>query len=95
MARREPLPVAALDIRSAEARKRGGIPFVNHHPATVASQFLAAGLRTERVLSVSNLRHPVIKKALPERAILVAERIAQARLARMQFGPSLFFLLRK
>lgn len=95
MVRREPLPVEAIDIRSAATRERGGIPFVNHHPATVAAQFRAAGLRVERVLSVSNLRHPLIKKALPGRAILAAERIAQARLARVQFGPSLFFLLRR
>jgi ubiquinone/menaquinone biosynthesis C-methylase UbiE len=95
MVRREPLPVTAIDIRSAANKERDGIPFVNHHPATVAKQFRAAGLRTERVLSVSNLRHPLIKKALPGSAILAAERIAQARLARVQFGPSLFFLLRK
>lgn len=95
MARREPLPVTALDIRSPETRERGGIPFVNHHPATVTGQFRAAGLQTDRVLSVSNLRHPVFKKALPGRAILVAERMAQPRLARIQFGPSLFYLLRK
>ncbi len=95
MARREPLPVEAIDIRSAATKERGGIPFVNHHPATVAGQFRTAGLRVERVLSVSNLRHPLIKRALPGRAILAAERIAQARLARLQFGPSLFFLLRK
>jgi SAM-dependent methyltransferase len=95
MVRREPLPVEAIDIRSAATRERGGIPFVNHHPATVAAQFRTAGLRVERVLSVSNLRHPLIKKALPGPAILAAERIAQARLARVQFGPSLFFLLRR
>jgi SAM-dependent methyltransferase len=95
MVRREPLPFEAIDIRSAATRERGGIPFVNHHPATVAAQFRAAGLRVERVLSVSNLRHPLIKKALPGRAILAAERIAQPRLARVQFGPSLFFLLRR
>ena len=95
MVRRERLPVTAVDIRSAAIREQGGIPFVNHHPATVAKQFRTAGLQIERVLSVSNLRHPLIKKALPGRAILAAERIAQARLARIQFGPSLFFLLRK
>ncbi len=94
MVRRERIPVEPLDIRSAEARERGSIPFVNHHPATIASQFQKAGLQVERVLSVSNLRHPLFKKALPGRAILAAERIAQARLARVQFGPSLFFLLR-
>jgi SAM-dependent methyltransferase len=95
MVRRERLPMTAVDIRSAAIREQGGIPFVNHHPATVAKQFRTAGLQIERVLSVSNLRHPLIKKALPGRAILAAERIAQARLAKIQFGPSLFFLLRK
>lgn len=95
LARRERVPAAALDIRSPEAREEGGIPFVNHHPVTIASQFQAAGLRIERVLSVSNLRHPFFKKALPGRSILVAERMAQTRLARIRFGPSLFFLLRR
>lgn len=93
--RREELSLTPLDIRSAAIRERGGIPFVNHHPASVAGQFRAAGLQVERVLSVSNLRHPLIKKALPGRAIMAAERLAQARLASVQFGPSLFFLLRK
>jgi len=95
MVRRERLPVSAIDIRSEAVRARGGIPYVNHHPASVARQFRAAGLQVERVLSVSNLRHPLLKKALPDRTILAAEKMAQARLARIQFGPSLFFLLRK
>ncbi len=95
MVRREPLPVQAIDIRSAANKERDSIPFVNHHPATVAKQFRTVGFQVERVLSVSNLRHPLIKKALPGRAILAAERVAQVRLAGMQFGPSLFFLLRK
>ena len=94
LVRRERLPLTALDIRSAKSRERGGIPFVNHHPATIMSQFQAAGLNVVRVLSVSNLRHPVFKKVLPGRAILVAERTAQVGLARIRFGPSLFFLLR-
>jgi SAM-dependent methyltransferase len=95
LARREPLPFTALDIRSEQTKKRGGIPFVNHHPVTIGAQFAAAGLAAERVLSVSNLRHPAFKKALPERARLAAERMTQASLARVQFGPSLFFLLRR
>jgi len=95
MVKRERLPQTALDIRSEAVRERGGIPYVNHHPATVARQFSAAGLQIQRVLSVSNLRHPLLKKALPSRTILAAEKMAQARLARIHFGPSLFFLLRK
>lgn len=95
LARRQALPVEPVDIRSAEIRERGSIPFVNHHPATVTAQFRAADLRVERVLSVSNLRHPLFKKTLPGPAIMAAERVAQASLARVRFGPSLFFLLRK
>jgi ubiquinone/menaquinone biosynthesis C-methylase UbiE len=95
LVRRERLPVTAHDIRSPETRERGGVPYVNHHPATVARQFRAAGLQVERVLSVSNLRHPFLKQALPGRAILAAERIAQPSLARIRFGPSMFFLLAK
>ena len=95
MVRRERLPLAALDIRSEAVRERGGIPYVNHHPATVARQFRAADLQIQRVLSVSNLRHPLLKMALPGWTILAAEKMAQARLARIHFGPSLFFLLRK
>ncbi|MGD0377186.1 MAG: class I SAM-dependent methyltransferase [Streptosporangiaceae bacterium] len=88
--RREQIPASAVDIGS-----RGSIPYVNHHPDTVARQLEAAGLRIRRMLSVSNLRHPLIKKALPERVMLSAERAAQERLARIRFGPSMFFLLQK
>jgi ubiquinone/menaquinone biosynthesis C-methylase UbiE len=95
MARLKSLPIAPVDIRSAENKQRDGIAFVNHHPAAFRRQIQAAGLQIERVLSVSNLRHRVFKKALPERMRLAAERIAQPSLAQLQFGPSLFFLLRK
>lgn len=88
--RRERIPASAVDIGS-----RGSIPYVNHHPDTVARQLEAAGLHIRRLLSVSNLRHPLIKKVLPEQAMLAVERAAQERLARIRFGPSAFFLLQK
>lgn len=88
--RREQIPAAAMDIGS-----RGDIPYVNHHPDTVARQFEGAGLHIRRRLSVSNLRHPLIKKAVPQQAMLAVERVAQERLARIRFGPSMFFLLQK
>lgn len=84
------IPVSAVEIGS-----RGSIPYVNHHPDVVARQVKAAGLQIRRVLSVSNLRHPLIKKVLPERVMLAAEWAAQERLAELRFGPSMFFLLQK
>ncbi|HEY3980815.1 MAG TPA: methyltransferase domain-containing protein [Streptosporangiaceae bacterium] len=90
LARRQPVPPGACDVGLG-----GEIPFVNHHPDTVALQFRAAGLRVRRTLSVSNFRHPVLKQVIPARALLAAERVAQERLARARFGPSLVFLLEK
>jgi ubiquinone/menaquinone biosynthesis C-methylase UbiE len=87
---RKQIPVTAMETGS-----RGAIPFVNHHPETVARQFEDAGLHVRRQLSVSNLRHPAIKKVLPEAALLAVERVAQERIARSYFGPSLFYLLQK
>jgi ubiquinone/menaquinone biosynthesis C-methylase UbiE len=90
LARREPIPAAACDLGLP-----GEIPFVNHHPGTVAGQFRAAGLQVRRKLSVSNFRHPVLKQVIPARTLLAAERVAQEPLAHACFGPSLMFLLEK
>jgi len=84
-----------VDIRSEESRRRGTAPYVNHHPRTIARQLDAVGLRVSRVLSVSNLRHPMAKALLPRGAMLSIERLAQRPLGRLYFGPSVFFLLRK
>ena len=62
---------------------------------TVASQLEAVGLQVRSLLSVSNLRHPLIKEFLPERAMLAIERAVQEPLADLSFGPSMFFLAQK
>lgn len=89
------LPHEPVDIRSAENRNENEPPFVNHNPKTVIKQLAHAGLRVEKVLSVSNLRSPGLKKVLPKRAMLTAEKLMQKPLANIYFGPSIFFLIRK
>jgi SAM-dependent methyltransferase len=88
--RGEPIPLSAVDIGS-----RGRIPYVNHHPDALAGQLRTAGLHIRRTLSVSNLRHPLMKVILPGRVMLAAEWAMQERLAGIRFGPSMFFLLQK
>jgi SAM-dependent methyltransferase len=68
---------------------------VGHHPDTLMLQLAMSGLTVERLLSVSNLRHPALDRVLPERVIQAAEYALQAVLAPVYFGPSLFFLARK
>lgn len=89
------LPIRPVDIRSVENKKKDEIPFVNHNPHTMMRQLSHAGLRVERILSVSNLRSPRLKRMLPSKAMLTAEKALQVPLAPFFFGPSIFFLVRK
>lgn len=89
------LPVRPVDIRSKINQKKDEVPFVNHNPHTMMRQLSHAGLRVERILSVSNLRSPRLKRMLSLKTMLAAEKIMQVPLAPMFFGPSIFFLVRK
>ncbi len=93
--RRQKMPTKPVDIRSAKHRNDAEIAFVNHNPRTVVKQLAHAGLKVDRILSVSNLRSPSLKKVVPRRAMLAIEGILQPTLARSYFGPSVFFLVRK
>lgn len=89
------LPLTPVDIRSARHKRADVIPFVNHNPATVIKQLAHAGLKVEKILSVSNLRSPGLKKVLPKGLMLKIEKIMQPTLAKTFFGPSIFFLVKK
>jgi len=89
------LPTEPVDIRSEANKKSSEIPFVNHNPHTVIKQLAHAGLKVDRMLSVSNLRSPGLKKIMPKRVMLAIEGILQPTLANSFFGPSVFFLVKK
>ncbi|WP_456695139.1 class I SAM-dependent methyltransferase [Aeromicrobium sp. P5_D10] len=91
----KPMPTTPVDIRQTKADEPDAIAFVNHNIDTVVGQLAAAGLQLESKLSVSNLRSQRLKRALPTSVMLAAERVTQARLARSNFGPSIFLKLRK
>lgn len=89
------MPTEPVDIRSAANRRDDEIAFVNHNPHTVIKQMAHAGLKVDRILSVSNLRSPGLKKVVPKGVMLTAEKILQPTLANTFFGPSVFFLVKK
>jgi ubiquinone/menaquinone biosynthesis C-methylase UbiE len=89
------LPTRPVDIRSAKNRNDDEVAFVNHNPRTVINQLAHAGLLVEKVLSVSNLRSPKLKKVLPTGIMVATERILQPTLSKLYFGPSIFFLIKK
>ncbi len=89
------LPTEPIDIRSDASKKEDKTPFVNHNPKTVRKQLAHAGLKVEKVLSVSNLRSPKLKKVIPHGGMLAIENLMQSTLAKTYFGPSTVFLVRK
>ncbi|GAC1571546.1 MAG: hypothetical protein NVS3B23_05720 [Candidatus Saccharimonadales bacterium] len=89
------IPTEPVDIRSENNRNDKEIAFVNHNPKTVIKQLAHAGLKVEKVLSVSNLRSQSIKKVLPKTTMLRLETLLQAPLAKAYFGPSIFMLIKK
>lgn len=89
------IPTQPVDIRSPENRREEEIAFVNHNPKTVILQLESAGFEVMRILSVSNLRSPGLKKVLPKTLMISVESLMQAPFARIYFGPSVFFLLKK
>lgn len=95
LAKGQKMPTEPVDIRSPENRKKNEIPFVNHNPHTVIKQLAHAGLKVERILSVSNLRSTTLKKVMPRQMMLAFEGILQPTLAKTFFGPSVFFLVHK
>lgn len=70
-------------------------PFVNHNPTRIREQLRSAGFEQLSTRSVSNFRSPTLKKILPRSVLIGLERATQATLAPIEFGPSLFILLRK
>lgn len=88
------LPVEPVDIRSEHNKREDEIAFVNHNPKTVTQQLAHAGLKVERVLSVSNLRSPALKKVLPHKVMNSLEKVLQPTLAHTYFGPSVFLLVK-
>ena len=93
--RRQKLPLSPVDIRSSAYETEDDTPFVNHNPKTVIKQLAHAGLKVERILSVSNLRSTGLKKIMPRRIMLAFVGILQPTLAHGFFGPSVFFLVRR
>lgn len=89
------LPNEPVDIRSKNNQRKDEVAFVNHNPKTVIKQLAHAGFKVEKVLSVSNLRSPLLKKIVPKIIMTTAERLMQQPLAKIYFGPSIFLLAKK
>ena len=89
------LPTEPVSIRTVAADEPDAIPFVNHNIDTVTKALQDEGFKIINKLSVSNLRSEKLKKVLPTPLMLAIEKPLQKRLAKNNFGPSIFLEVRK
>lgn len=84
-----------VDQRSSESIASGTILFFNHHPKFIFQKLERSGFKVISVLSVSNFRHPIFKKIIPLKVLLILESICHKPFAICHFGPSIFILCQK
>jgi ubiquinone/menaquinone biosynthesis C-methylase UbiE len=66
--------------------------FLNFHPRYMKEILAKKGFRILRAIGTSFLRSPGIKKAVPQRLMILFERFAQTFLSRLNLSPSIFLL---
>ncbi len=89
------VPKQPVPVGSVANGIKDDTPFFNHHPKTIEAMFRDNGLKVVSKLSVSNLRHKALKEHLSRERMLALEKYFQGKLSVMDFGPSIFFLVRK
>jgi len=83
------------EARSVKNIRRKTVLFYNYHPLWVEKNLEDCGFIVLKKLSVSNFRHFTVKKVIPLKIMLFLEKLCQPLLARFDFGPSIFLLLKK
>jgi SAM-dependent methyltransferase len=87
--------LSRIDRRSRQSIEEETIPFYNYHPGWVRNALVRNGYQVRKKLSVSNLRHPLVKGVLPNFFLLKLESVLQSLLSPFFFAPSIFILSQK
>jgi ubiquinone/menaquinone biosynthesis C-methylase UbiE len=86
---------ATKDIRSQTSIKRGTLPFLNYHPDKIKEILDNYGFEVVEKRSVSNIRSCFLKKWFSTDLLVYMETILQKPLSYIDFGPSIFILVKK
>ncbi|MGB9911091.1 MAG: class I SAM-dependent methyltransferase [Microgenomates group bacterium] len=75
------------------------IPFISYHPNQIKTLLLSNGFIIKKTFSVSNFRHPLLKKIIPLNILLKMEEGVAFLSAKLKiltfFGPSIFIIAQK
>jgi len=90
-----PIDIIPKDLSSKKSKKKGALPFINYHPEALIAQLTEIGFTPVEKLSVSNIRSTFLKRVFSLESLLKIETILQKPFGYLNFGPSIFVLLRK
>jgi ubiquinone/menaquinone biosynthesis C-methylase UbiE len=94
-ARFQKLPKQPVQIGQVANGIADSTPFVNHNPQTIVALLRKQNFQLEKKLSVSNLRSRKLKSLLGVKVLMGAESLLQETTAPINFGPSIFLLVKK
>jgi len=87
-----PLEIFPKDLRSKRSKKKKVLPFLNYHPDDIDKKLDDLGFDIVEKRSISNIRNTFLKNSLPLEFLLSIESFLQKPLAKVCFGPSMFYL---
>ncbi len=93
--RKEVFGLEPVNRQSQKKSNMSTIPFVNYHPLWIDRLFRKLGFEVIIKLSSSNFRSSIFKRILPPKVLLCLEEKSQFFLGKVNFGPSIFLLLKK
>lgn len=91
----KPVPEQSVPIGEKANGISDNTPFYNHNPKTIDKLLKENKLTPITKLSVSNLRHQYLKDHLSAEKMLAMEKFFQGKLSALDFGPSIFILVKK
>lgn len=89
-----PLDIFPKEVESTK-RAKPVIPFKNFHPDATMHLLKNCGFKLIEKLSVSNVRSAFLKKHVSLDVLLTCEKLLQKPLSLINFGPSVFLLVKK
>lgn len=79
----------------AKSKPSTGSDLIMNDPKKLIRNLAHAGLKVERILSVSSLQGTGFRKVMPNRVLLAVEGLLQPALGKRYYGPSVFLTVRK
>lgn len=89
------MDIFKVDKTSKRNKKKGSLPFYNYHPDNISDLLKSHDFEVISRRSVSNIRSTFLKRIFSVEFLFGLEKLLQIPFSYLNFGPSMFVLVRK